>query len=336
MSWSILLLCLLFLLLAGALYQARGAARDRRRHLAPGRLIDVGGYSLHIYCTGLGRPAVVLESGIGASALSWSLVQPQLSQLTRVCSYDRAGLGWSDPGPRPHSARQCVVELHTLLARACLPAPYVMVAHSFGGLIARLYASEHPGEMAALVLLDPLAPGEWLQLDRTRRRVLQGGVAFSRIGALLARLGVVRLCLARLSSGSTRFPRLVAQSFGREASGLVGRLVGEVRKLPPEVWPWAQAHWSQPRCFAALADYLAALPESAAQAASAGPLRALPIIVLSAGNTSEERLAEHRALARLSPRGEHRIARGSGHWIQLDRPELVVRAVRDALALVGT
>jgi pimeloyl-ACP methyl ester carboxylesterase len=166
--------------------------------------------------------------------------------------------------------------------------------------------------------------------------MLQGGVAFSRIGALLARLGVVRFCLARLSTGSTRFPRLVAQSFGREAAGVLGRLVGEVRKLPPEVWPWAQAHWSQSRCFAALADYLAALPESAVQAAAAGTLKALPIIVLSAGDASEERLAEHRALARLSPLGEHRIARFSGHWIQLDQPELVVRAVQDAIALVGT
>ncbi|HEX9636529.1 MAG TPA: alpha/beta hydrolase [Acidobacteriota bacterium] len=319
------------LLSCGLIYQALQAARDRRIHPAPGRLIDVGGHALHLTCSGLGGPTVLLESGVAASSISWSAVQPELAKLTRVCAYDRAGLGWSESGPRPRSARQCVLELHALLDRARLRPPLILVGHSFGGLLARLYAAEHPATVGALVLLDPLGAGEWCELDAAQRRMLRGGVALSRCGALLARLGFVRLCLSLLRAGSIRIPRLVGRCFGREASNLLGRMVGEIRKLPPAVWPWAQAHWSQPRSFAAMADYLAALPQSAAETAALSRASSIPTFVLSAGNCPARRLAEHRELARRSAGGRHQIASGSGHWIQLDRPELVVATIREAL-----
>ena len=100
---------------------------------APGRLVDIGGMRLHLSCAGEGGPTVVLEAALGASSISWSLVQPGLARLTRVCSYDRAGFGWSDRGPMPRTARRIASELHTLLERARVPAPYLLVGHSFGG-----------------------------------------------------------------------------------------------------------------------------------------------------------------------------------------------------------
>ncbi len=140
----LLIFALLIVLLVGAglLYQGIASAHDASSYPPPGKLIDVGGYRLHLYCTGAGRPGsptVILEEGFGATSLGWSKVQPGVTSFTRVCSYDRAGFGWSDTGPLPRTAGRMITELHTLLARAGVPGPYVLVGHSFGGLIMRLY-----------------------------------------------------------------------------------------------------------------------------------------------------------------------------------------------------
>jgi len=120
-------------LVAGAIYQAIETRRDRRRFLPPGRLVRVNERRMHIHVTGEGAPTVVFESGMGASCLSWTLVQPQVAQFSRAVSYDRAGHGWSDPAPEPRTARQIAQELNTLLNATGLPGPYVLVGHSFGG-----------------------------------------------------------------------------------------------------------------------------------------------------------------------------------------------------------
>ncbi len=129
-------------------------AGDTTRYPPPGQLVDIGGHRLHLHCVGQGSPTVVLDAGLGAFSLDWGAVQPQIATSTRVCAYDRAGLGWSEPGPRPRSPQQFADELHTLLTNAGVEGPYVIVAHSISGKTARLFASQHPKDVAGMVLVD--------------------------------------------------------------------------------------------------------------------------------------------------------------------------------------
>ena len=313
-----------FLLGAGLVYQAMGATLDARRFTPPGSLVDVGGYRLHIHSLGVGRPTVVLESGIAASSLSWCPVQAEVAKFARVCSYDRAGLGWSESGPSPRSIARLVQELHRLLVSASVPDPYVLVGHSFGAFTARAYASTYPSEVAALVLVDPLHPSEWMNMTAEQRRILRGGVQLSHIGALLTRLGLVRLCLTLLSGGAPGIPRQFVKVFGSAANHVIRRIIGEVTKPPRDMWPAVRAIWCQPKCFNAMADYLASLPESAATVATTtDTLGDIPLIVLAAGDRRAHRNTEDKAVAHLSSNGKLVAAQDSGHWIQLDRPDLV-------------
>ena len=130
---------------------------DAPPYSAPGKLVDVGGWRLHLNCTGesrLGQPTVILEAGVGDFSVEWSLVQPRVAEFARVCSYDRAGDGWSDLGPHPRTFRQIVYELHTLLSRAAERAPFVLVGHSYGGWLVRLYQSTYPTDVAGMVLVE--------------------------------------------------------------------------------------------------------------------------------------------------------------------------------------
>ena len=147
-------LSLVGLLLLGLLSQALASAVDASHYLAPGKLVDIGGYRLHINCTGTGSPTVILDAGLGGTSLDWSKVQPAVAHFTRVCSYDRAGYGWSDTGPGPRTSQQIVKELHLLLVHAQVSGPYILVGHSLGGLNMRQYAYRYPGEVAEMVLLN--------------------------------------------------------------------------------------------------------------------------------------------------------------------------------------
>src|SRR5437763_9389381 len=147
-------LTLVGLLLLGLSYQALASAVDASHYPPPGKLVDIGGYRLHINCTGTGSPTVILDAGLGGTSLDWSKVQPAVAHFTRVCSYDRAGYGWSDTGPGPRTSQQIVKELHLLLVHAQINGPYVLVGHSVGGLNMRLYAYRYPQEVAGMVLLD--------------------------------------------------------------------------------------------------------------------------------------------------------------------------------------
>ena len=146
---------------------------------------------------------------------------------------------------------------------------------------------------------------------------------------MLAAVGFVRLCLALLTRGSTRVPQMAARSFGASAASVTGRLVGEVRKLPERVWPMVRAHWSQPKSFLGMADHLAVLPRSSAEAEAAGGLGDIPLIVLSAGNSGPAKEREQADLALLSSNSRQVLGAQSGHWIHLDEPELVVAAIRE-------
>lgn len=130
-----------------------------------GRLVSVGAHRLHLYCSGQGAPTVVLEAGIGANHLDWIRVQPEISKTTRVCSYDRAGYGWSEPGPRPRTAEQISGELSLLLRNAKIDGPIILVGHSFGGVLSLYYARRNAEQVVGLVLVDSMHPD---QFDRFR------------------------------------------------------------------------------------------------------------------------------------------------------------------------
>ena len=192
-----LLALIVLLALGGASYEAIMAAGDGKRYPAPGQLVDVGGYRLHLHCIGQGSPTVVLDAGLGGFSLDWGAVQPQIAKSTRVCAYDRAGLGWSDPGPAPRSPQQFASELHALLTKGGIEGPYVLVAHSLSGKTARLFASQHPDEVAGMVLVDVRhefvddhrAP-EQLAAEDAERRQFQNMIRWT------ARFGLVRLLWA--------------------------------------------------------------------------------------------------------------------------------------------
>lgn len=336
MGWSAFLaICVGVLALAGVIYQTIGAARDRQTFAAPGRLGRVGRHRLHYRSQGSGTPAVVLEAGIAASSLSWSRVQPEVARVTLVCSYDRAGLAWSESSGASRTMPALVSELRLLLQQAGIPPPCVLVGHSFGGIIIRALARAHPDEIAGLVFVDTLHPEEWCEPSSHQRSLLRGGVFLSRVGAVLAHVGVVRLCLSLLSGGAPRAPRQFSRIFGPTAAALLERIVGEVQKLPPDVLPSVQAHWSSPRAFHSMKQHLVALPVCSADVASGtDAFGDKPIVVLSAGRRDPRWLAADAALARASSKGRHLVSSRSGHWVHLDDPELVVRAIRDVVEMV--
>src|SRR3984885_6191148 len=154
----ILLAFVVGLAFAGFLYENVSEARDRRFNPSTGHLINVGGLKMHMDCTGQGSPTVILESGLGDSYVSWRKVQPQMEKFTRVCSYDRAGLGFSGTSSRPRTSQVIAEELHALLRAADVAPPYVLVGHSMGGFDVRLFASLYRGEVAGMMLVDASHP----------------------------------------------------------------------------------------------------------------------------------------------------------------------------------
>ena len=328
MFW--LLVIPIALLAAGILYEKHGERRDARRFPPPGRRLNIGGASLHVYELGDSGPSVVFESGIAATSISWRLVQPQVARFARTLSYDRAGLGYSDPISGPRTLTSMNEQLHSLLSRAGLPAPFVLVGHSFGGMLVRHYAAQYPNEVAGLVLVDALWPGEWYPINRSLEKMLGRGRTLSRRGASLARAGIVRFCLTMVQDGSRLLPRLIAKATSGSGAGVVDRLAGEIAKLPRELWPVVASHWSGPKSFEAMAQHFDCLPASAEEMAAAADLGNLPVIVLTAANSPG---AQFAAAAPLSAVRSDVPAARSGHWIMLDEPELVVDAIR---ALIGT
>ena len=313
-------------------------ARDVR---PPGELVDAGGHRLHVWTRGEGSPAVVLEAGVAASSLSWARVQPALAAFTRVAAYDRAGLAWSDAASSPPTFARILDDLAVVVA-SLGTGPWisvgagrrvVLVGHSFGSLIVRGYAARHPEQVAGLVLVDP--PMEWLDRAPTQAGLLKRARQASVIGAFLARIGVVRAALALLTGGHPGAPRAFVKLLGPRAAATLERLVGEVRKLPPELYPAVQAHWCQPKCFHAMAGYLGVLQAEAATMAAAIPPAGIPVVVISGSHQPASEIAAHRRLADASPQGRHVVATNSGHWILLDEPALIVDAVHTLLATIG-
>ena len=301
----------------------------------PGTLVDIGGLRLHLHCSGEGSPTIVLDAALGASSLSWSLVQPELAKLSRVCSYDRAGFGWSEPGPMPRTAGRITDELRTLLARAEVPPPFVFVGHSFGGFIGLIFARRFSADTAGLVLVDPAHAEDWVTPAPKEQVQIDRGVRLCRYGALTARVGVARVVSTLVSFGQIRTARLLVRIASRRGlSRQDEAILAPVRKLPRELRPALAQFWSKPYFFEALGSQIASVCVSAGQVlqATAGGYGDLPLITISSTDPGAYRLRQQDRMATLSTRGRHIMASESGHWIPLDQPQVVIDAIKEVVA----
>lgn len=330
-----------WLIAIAVVYQAIGVAIDTKRYPAPGKRVDVGGRFIHIHVSGLnaaGTPTVILESGVAASSPSWRLVQAEVAKFARVVTYDRAGLGWSDMTRAPVTPESIFHDLRTALELTGVVPPYVFVGHSFGGLVAQLFAARHRSELAGMVLLDPPHWSDWHPDGSWEKQImLRYAARLSRRGAWCARLGINRLLLTLLTAGMTRGPRAFAVALSGRAITVASRIVGEIRKLPPETHPVLKALWSQQKCFESMSAHLQALPvfcAAVARVSTPGALGDLPLLVLTASNPSPDRLRHQEELAALSTCGLHLVASNSGHWLQLDQPELVVSSIQEMVLAI--
>lgn len=295
----------------------------------PGTLVGVGTHRLHLHCSGTGSPAVVFDAALGGSSLSWSLVQPDVARVTRACAYDRAGFGWSEAGPMPRTAGRIASELCELLQRAGVAPPYVLVGHSFGGLVMRLVAARHPGDVAGLVLIEPAIPEEWTEPSEERRALLARGVRLCGIGATAARLGIARLVAGLVRLGALAPARALVGAISRgglrrEDEGILA----PIWRLPPDARRLLGTMWTQPKFFAALRSQIGHVCDSAAEVErESKSFGDLPLTVISSADAAPERLSADAELCHLSTRGRHVLAPASGHWVPLDAPGVVVDAV---------
>jgi pimeloyl-ACP methyl ester carboxylesterase len=286
----------------GAGYEWLASAGDAVASPITGRLVDVGGHQLYLDCQGEGSPTVVLDAGLGGSSLDWSLVQPDLAQITRVCSYDRAGMGHSEPGPQPRSPATIAAELHRLLETAGVAGPYLLVGHSLAGKNIRMFAAAHPDAVAGMVLLD--ARSERVEAESDQQAFVAALEGQALVYALARRLDVVRL-------------------FG---AGLIGEPTVDATRARRLVL--AQ---TEPNAIAATTD------EGLARTANDGELSVarvgnIPLTVVAADESmhklpgwSEAQIA----MAGLSTRGRLVVAEGSDHAIQFAQPQLVVTLIKD-------
>jgi pimeloyl-ACP methyl ester carboxylesterase len=308
-----------------------------------GQLVDIGGYKLHIHATGEGKPVIVLIAGAGDFSFDWSLVQPGVSRFARLASYDRAGLAWSDLGPTPRTMKQDAYELHLLLQGAGLAPPYVLVGHSVGGLIARVYATQFPEEVAGMVLVDSTHEDTTL--------MYQGKLVHIRATAQARPVPPVQTMKTSPPQPPTEEDKKQAE-FNAQVFG-PPKIEPPFDKLPPDIQKmrlWMMAH---PKLSAATDDYW---PEElqamfVARAANPAPLGDKPLIVLVAGKVepappdvsadewkrmADEKRQQKVGMVSLSRNHELIIAEESEHHIQLDQPELVVSAMQRVVESVRT
>lgn len=285
----------------------------------PGRLYDIGGYKLHLNCTGRGRPTIVLDAGAPGWSIHWSAVQKEVAKFARVCTWDRAGYGWSEPGPQPRTARQSAVELHKLLRVAGEKGPFILAGHSFGGYVVRHFADEFRPEVAGVALIDAAHEQQWERLPGARQ-MLEASFPGRRESIAKARAGQLK----REDYNDPPSPdTLAAYQFA---------------------WLRAQTHET------ALAEQQTAF-ESARQTGQTKPLGNIPLVVLSAGNSFAWFISPTEAnqpmikklnsiwmelqteLARLSTRSQHIISEKSTHGLNREEPGVVVDALRKIHAM---
>jgi pimeloyl-ACP methyl ester carboxylesterase len=302
----------------------------------PGRLVDVGGWKIHLHCTGDARPnqpTVILEAGAGDFSVEWSLNQPKIATFARVCSYDRAGDGWSELGPHPRTMRQVVYELHTLLEKAGERPPFVLVGQSYGGVLVRLYAATYPSEVAGMMLIDAgrLDPWRYINGDFVQFNTTATGRPVPEV----KRSNPLR---------EADIPAGARAQMEASARNLVTRANESREKLPDEakrmrIWALGTVKHIAAYVNPFEAEELALM--IAADKQKEFPLGDMPFTVITAGRVqySEAWLqADHAraqtAMAKLSRNGKQIVAKESGHHIHIDEPDLVNEAIRDLLGAI--
>jgi pimeloyl-ACP methyl ester carboxylesterase len=313
----------------GFVYQWIGERRDRRRYAVQGRWMDIGdGRRLYLLEKGSGSPTVVFEAGIAATNLNWFHIQESVSRFTGTASYDRGGLGWSSPCRTVRTPANIADELHSMLQFAHIKPPYILVGHSFGGLVMRRFALLYPQEVASVVLIDPMRCEEWPPMDPIRQPTLDRGKRLSRLAIPIARFGIARLAVTSLFCRSGRVSRGLACAAGNGGRHVLGRVTNEVSKMPREVWPIVAAHWSRPGFYTGMRRHIEAVPATVTEMRDADPIREIPVLVLTPGKSIP---LSAECLGRIGDNVEQVIAFQSSHWIHLDQPDLVIDSIRDLL-----
>ena len=289
-------------LAAGATYEWIQNRRDLEAAPPPGRMIDVGGHRLHLWCVGQGSPAVILDSGLGGTAFDWYPVLRDVSRFTTTCAYDRAGMGYSDAGPSPRTSRRIAAELTELLTRSGTRLPVVLAGWSDGGLYVRVYASEHESQVAGLVLVDAAHEDQ-----------------------------IARFAAAGFSSDAPFFAPLVPSAAALGVLRLAGRPLGPRPEGEPEpVRRFVQATVYRPSRYRTMIDELTHFSQSADEVRALRRPLSTPVVVVSSGRSPipDITMPLQRDLLRLSPHSCQIVASESGHDIAREAPDVVVRAIR--------
>lgn len=286
----------------------------------PGTLVDVGGHRLHLHCVGEGSPTVVIDGGAGSWSIAYRAVQERIARATRVCAYDRAGLGWSEPGPTPRTSARMAAELHALLTASSETGPYVLVGHSLGGWNVRVFADRHPDLVAGIVLVEAAHEEQWDRLPAEARALLEQAIPGYRMAAEAARSGA-------LPAGSVPPWPFPEDSLGRAAY--------EAAMAEPETWE-------------AMAAEMESVIASASEVERTGDLGSIPLAVVTARNSfaafegtgipigpaDEAWMAMQEELAGLSSDARWSISEAGDHRIQRTDPDLFVEAVLDVVERV--
>lgn len=313
-----LLALILLLVVAGALYERWSQYEARRQYPPPGRLVDIGGRRIHIDCRGTGSPTVILESGLGSGgSVDWARVHDALARHTRTCAYDRAGIMWSDPKPGPQNAAAVADDLHATLAAAGIGGPLVLVGHSIGGPYSRVYAGRYGDQVAGLVMVDASHPDQVARFGQVVKANVDPGkvVGLVRIANALSWTGLVRL----MTNGQMpNLPPEAGAKIGAYTSHSIG---GALRELQGFNRTMDQAHTVRSFGDRPLIVLTAMAPYTPAQ------LKSLDLSPQDGARMKQVWRALHSEMAAMSIHGSQQIVPDSGHYIQIDRPDVVIAAV---------